>query len=135
MIVDATITVVCEAIGPRCEFRALFYDPPTCSFYGGSGATALEAVEWCVHEYVARGVLQRGVSMARDPNARPGNFGALTACEHMLIAASAPIEASRWLALADDAATFDRSIPKRPAPMLFGAPPTPKTSRRAARSR
>lgn len=72
MTVVADITVWCEAIGPGCTFTARITDGARGRFYGGSGDTALEAIAWCLHEYVARGLLGRAHSMARGADAQPG---------------------------------------------------------------
>lgn len=72
MHIDAQITIVCESVRAGCEFRALFYDRPSSQFYGGSGPTALDALAWCMHEYVRRGVLGGEPIPAMPSDARPG---------------------------------------------------------------
>ena len=73
LIVDLDITVWCEKIKPGCEFFARAYDRQTSQFFGGSGATALEAIAWTVDEYLNRGVLKLGPRMARNSNEQPGD--------------------------------------------------------------
>ncbi len=72
----AEITILCESIKPGCEFRALFYDRATEQFYGGSGATALDAVAWLFDEYLGRAVHGLPVMASRESNTYPGErFG------------------------------------------------------------
>lgn len=73
MTFDAEITVVCEKIKPGCEFTARFFDRESYQFFGARADAALEAVAWCIDEYVARQVFRMPHRMARDGNARPGD--------------------------------------------------------------
>lgn len=78
----AEITIVCESVKRGCEYRALFFDRPTERFYGGSGPTALEALAWCMDEYIGRVVYGLDVSPARAADAAPGSrFAGLTPAE------------------------------------------------------
>lgn len=70
---SAEVTIVCESVKKGCEFRALFFDRATERFYGGSGATALEALAWCMDEYIGRVVYGLGIEPARNANATPGS--------------------------------------------------------------
>lgn len=72
MTFDAEITILCESIRKGCEFRALFFDREFAQFYGGSGATALDALAWALDEYMCRGARGMGVMTARGTNAYPG---------------------------------------------------------------
>lgn len=71
-MIDAEITVHCENTR-RDEYRAFFYDGATSQFYGGSGPTPLEALAWCMDEYIARALMGFPVSPARNGNATPGS--------------------------------------------------------------
>jgi len=73
VVINAEITIVCESIKPGCSFRALFYDRATGQFYGGSGATALEALAWCMDDYIARAVHGMPWMAARKPSDTPGS--------------------------------------------------------------
>lgn len=73
MVINAEITIVCESIKPGCSFRALFYDRATGQFYGGSGATALEALAWCMDDYIARAVHGMPWAAARRTSDTPGS--------------------------------------------------------------
>lgn len=74
----AEITIVCESVRPGCEYRALFFDRATAQFYGGSGASALEALAWCMDEYIARVAHGMPVSPARKSTDTPGSRFAAT---------------------------------------------------------
>lgn len=85
MIVDAELTFWRDSTADRhCVVYARMYDRARGAFYGGSGSSPLEAIAWCLDEYVQRGVLERGPLMARDPGARPGDFRETTTADDEL---------------------------------------------------
>lgn len=133
MNVDAEITVVCENVRAGLDFRALFYDRVSERHYSASGRTALEAIAWCLDEYVRHVVLGLGPSMARRGDERPGDC--------LLRAASTP-EPARPVAPARTAAVdavepasgcFEARIPTRPMLRLHDEnAPTPRRGKRSA---
>lgn len=72
-MIDVEITIFCESVKRGCDFRAQFYDRATQQFYSGSGATALEALAWCMDEYIARVAFGLPISMARNTTDTPGS--------------------------------------------------------------
>lgn len=126
--IEAEITVVCEKVCAGCEFRALFYDKATEQFYGGSGATALEAVAWCLDEYIRRGVLQLGPAQARRGDERPGDCASAppapsstssTSITPSPVAIDGPALAAVE-SVKDASGCFVSRIPTTPAPRLHG---------------
>lgn len=136
----AEITIVCESVRPGCEFRALFYDRVSQQFYGGSGATALEALAWVVDEYVARALLGMPHRMARGYSESPGDRFASSAqliavadtISRLPVAVDGPALASSE-SVKDSTGCFDTRIPRRPAPRLHGDQPSAAARRAAAR--
>ena len=74
MIVDVTITVFCERVQRGCTFGARMYDRASGTFFSGTGETALEAVAWCLDDYVRRFVRGEAHRMSTRADARPGEF-------------------------------------------------------------
>lgn len=138
MNVDVEVTVFCEAIRKGCTFVARLHVDGT--FYSGNGASAFEALAWCMHDYVARGVLGHEPSLARNADVRPGD-GLVAAPSsrprRMTPApiATGPVLAQENASAKDEIGCFDRVIPTSAAPRLFGLQPvdtpTPKKTRTA----
>lgn len=77
-MIAAEITISCESIRKGCTFLARLYDLTTQQFYSGTGATALEALAWCLDDYLARVVYGFPPSPALPSDATPGSrFAAL----------------------------------------------------------
>jgi hypothetical protein len=135
----AEITVVCESVRPGCEFRALFYDRVTEQFYGGSGATALEALAWALDEYIARALLGMPHRMARGYTEIPGDRfkdatqrAAITdSISRRPVIVDGPALAATEAK--ESVGCFDRHIPRKPAPRLHGDQPSAAARRAAAR--
>lgn len=70
--VDVSLLVWCEAVGRERWYARAFcrelYEP-----IGGAGATALEAIAWCMDAWVRRVLLGRDLAIACHPAARPGD--------------------------------------------------------------
>lgn len=136
LFVDAEVTIICESVRPGCEFRALFFDRQLSQFFGGSGATSLEALAWAMDEYVRRG-LHGHHSPARRTTA-PGDGLAATSSRPRRIT-PAPIVRGPVEQPANtnaEAGCFEQQIPTAPAPRFFSlespvATSTPTTPRRA----
>lgn len=139
---DVEITIVNENPSKGLEYRALFYDRVTECFYGGSGATALDALSWCMDEYIARAVHKLPHAMARPSDAEPGyRFGEraptsgreakLTPSVDTRIETAGPQFVDRPPTAAG---CFDTQIPRRAQPTLVTDVPTKASSatRRAA---
>lgn len=139
----AEITIVCESIKRGCEFRALFYDQTTEQFYGGSGATALDALAWCLDEYVGRVKHGMPIAAARNAGLTPGErFGGarvqLSGLEVRELRSSSvstrtEVEGPQLAPKVTTSATcFDAQIPRPATPKLVTDMP-PKASSAAAR--
>lgn len=151
MRVDVEVTVWCESVRAGCTFSARITDGANARFFAGQGATALEAIAWALDDFVRRAVLGMPHTMARLPDAKPGD--GLAAPDESAPPPSSRTKASRDAllaraehipdgpALAQDLSTkagcFERSIAMTARPRLFsmsaGAISTPTTPRRAAR--
>lgn len=138
--VDVELTIWCEAIKRGCTFSARITDGANAKWYSGTGATALEAIEWCVHEFVARALLGHDATPAMRSDARPGD--GLTPASSSRPRTMTPAPVVIGPPLADDPKNeigcFERRIPTTPAPRLFGAPAataTPTKRRRAGARR
>lgn len=70
MTVD--LVVFCERIERGCTFVARTYVGER--FYTGTGATALEAIAWCLDDLVRRRYRGEPHRMALPSGARPGDF-------------------------------------------------------------
>lgn len=131
-VIDVTVVVWCEAVGPGCEYTARITDGANARFFGGSGPTALDAVAWALDECVRRGLLGREHSPARSSSARPGDGLSVTPPSSPPSAPPPPSpRRDRHDLSREDAPTakgeigcFERRIPRRAEPLLHGqAPP------------
>jgi hypothetical protein len=136
VLVEVDITFWRDVVGSGPDVLARMYDRRTGTFYGGSGATPLEAIAWCLDEYVQRGVLGRSPMMARTPAATPGEFREYTTADEETAIALQPSVFARHIDHRDikpenRAGCFESHIPTRPAPQLHGelAPPPSRTRR------
>jgi hypothetical protein len=71
--VDVQLAVWCESIKRGCAFTCRITDGAVGRFYSGTGTTALEAVAWCLDDYVQRAVLGRPHTMSRGYDEQPGD--------------------------------------------------------------
>jgi hypothetical protein len=133
---SAQITVMCEKIQRGCTFTARFFDRDSSQFYGAQGDTPLEAVAWCLEEYIARVVYGLGPKMARNSDARPGDrFAGMTA--RPCVAGPTPAtprvaDASAPSPERSDAKCFDRQIDRPAEPVLHGENKKSAATRRAS---
>jgi hypothetical protein len=119
-LVDAEITVWCESIKRGCTFAARMYCRTTERHYSGSGDTALEAVAWCLDDYVRRGLLGHGPSPAIRSDTQPGDGLTPATSSRPRRITPAPIAIGPVLAqeATRENGCFERSIPTQPAPRL-----------------
>lgn len=131
MIANLTITCWCEAIKPGCTFVARTYDRATGQFYSGSGATASEALAWCLDDYVRRrdlGLPHRiamrsderpgeGLGAVRDDNAEITTVTKRTPAASREPALFAP--SSEFVDATNSSGCFGGPIPTKPEPAVF----------------
>lgn len=127
--VDAEITFWRDRGTYRAaDVVARMYDRRTESFYTGTGETQLEAIAWCLHDYVSRALLGHDPSPARRVDARPGDGLVAAPSSRPRRITPAPTIVDSAIAVANndagDVGCFERRIPTTPSPRLFNEQPS-----------